>query len=408
VAAKKALPHGDFLHMAKEQLPFGKRKAEMLMAIARDSRLRNVQNFALLPPSLPALYDISRLNDGPLAEAFADGTISPDMERGKISGRVKAEKRAAKESDLGKEQLDDPEGRFGIIVTDNEWRFEPWSRSTGMDRAADNHYSTTETALLLQGRAALIRKIAADDCVLFCWATVPMLREGLAFMEACGFEYKSHFIWFKDKAGTGYWNRNRHELLLVGTKGNVPAPAMGTQPHSVIQVPVGKHYAKPEIFLEMIEQYFPTLPKIELNRRGAARPGWRAWGNELAAAESNLNQVVNHESTPRTLGAAERICAILSVKIGPRLCSRPSGGRGRQGRRLYRHFDCTQCAALGTGWADKGVNRRTRPPFAAAVNQGGRGESHGDDRDGQGRTVENCARRNRFGHGETGRQNQCC
>jgi N6-adenosine-specific RNA methylase IME4 len=38
---------------------------------------------------------------------------------------------------------------------------------------------------------------------------------------------------------------------------------------SVIEEPRGRHSAKPEIFLEMIEQYFPTLPKIELNRRGA-------------------------------------------------------------------------------------------------------------------------------------------
>ena len=29
-----------------------------------------------------------------------------------------------------------------------------------------------------------------------------------------------------------------------------------------------EHSAKPEQFLELIEQYFPNLPKIELNRRG--------------------------------------------------------------------------------------------------------------------------------------------
>ena len=34
----------------------------------------------------------------------------------------------------------------------------------------------------------------------------------------------------------------------------------------------------------MIEQYFPTLPKIELNRRGAPRPGWDAWGDEVPRA----------------------------------------------------------------------------------------------------------------------------
>jgi N6-adenosine-specific RNA methylase IME4 len=30
----------------------------------------------------------------------------------------------------------------------------------------------------------------------------------------------------------------------------------------------------------LIEAYFPSLPKIELNRRGPARDGWDAWGNE--------------------------------------------------------------------------------------------------------------------------------
>jgi hypothetical protein len=39
--------------------------------------------------------------------------------------------------------------------------------------------------------------------------------------------YKSHFIWAKDRAGNGYWNRNKHELLLVGTRGDVPAPSQG-------------------------------------------------------------------------------------------------------------------------------------------------------------------------------------
>ena len=34
----------------------------------------------------------------------------------------------------------------------------------------------------------------------------------------------------------------------------------------------GAHSAKPEDFAEMIERLYPTLPKIELNRRGPARP----------------------------------------------------------------------------------------------------------------------------------------
>jgi N6-adenosine-specific RNA methylase IME4 len=103
-------------------------------------------------------------------------------------------------------------------------------------------------------------------------------------MAAWGFEYKSHFAWGKNRDGTGYWNRNTHELLLIGTRGNIPAPAPGTQFHSLIMQPVREHSAKPERFLDIIEIYFPNLPKIELNRRGPPRAGWDAWGNEAVAA----------------------------------------------------------------------------------------------------------------------------
>ena len=41
------------------------------------------------------------------------------------------------------------------------------------------------------------------------------------------------------------------------------------------------HSEKPKRFLEMIEQYFPNVPKIKLNCRGKPRPGWDAWGNEV-------------------------------------------------------------------------------------------------------------------------------
>jgi N6-adenosine-specific RNA methylase IME4 len=47
----------------------------------------------------------------------------------------------------------------------------------------------------------------ADDCVLFLWATIPMLPQALEVMAAWGFTYKSQFVWVKDKAGTGYWAR---------------------------------------------------------------------------------------------------------------------------------------------------------------------------------------------------------
>lgn len=190
--------------------------------------------------------------------------------------------RAAKEKQLGQRQRDLPKERYGVIYADPEWRFETYSRETGMDRAADNHYPTSVTDKIC---ARPVQDIAADDCVLFLWATVPMLPDALRVMAAWGFAYKSHAVWIKDRDGTGYWFRNRHELLLVGTKGNVPAPAMGTQLPSAFSAAVGDHSAKPECAYTMIESYFPNLPKIEMNAR-RARAGWEAWGLEAPSADT--------------------------------------------------------------------------------------------------------------------------
>jgi N6-adenosine-specific RNA methylase IME4 len=170
------------------------------------------------------------------------------------------------------------ENVYAVIYADPPWRFEPYSRDTGMDRTADNHYPTMELDAI-----KAIQVPAADDCVLFLWATVPMLPQAFEVMHAWGFNYKSHCVWLKDWLGTGYWFRNKHELLLVGTRGNIPAPAQGQQYASVIEACVGKHSEKPGHFVEMIEELFPNLPAIELFARGP-RLGWKVWGNELGAS----------------------------------------------------------------------------------------------------------------------------
>ena len=218
--------------------------------------------------------------------------VSQSTVRDDVSGKsskssknhsTKADRRAQRELELANAQTALPNQRYGVIVADPEWRFEPYSRETGMDRAADNHYPTSVTEMIA---ARDVPSIAADDCVLFLWATVPMLRDAWNVMDVWGFEYKSHMVWDKVHIGTGYWFRNRHELLLVGTRGDIPAPAMGDQFASVMTIARKEHSAKPEQFLELIEQYFPNLPKIELNRRGPARAGWDAWGNETEVAEA--------------------------------------------------------------------------------------------------------------------------
>jgi len=56
--------------------------------------------------------------------------------------------------------------------------------------------------------------------------------------------------------------------------------SLRTQWSSVIAAPVGRHSEKPTAVYELIESYFPNLPKIELHARGRLRVGWDAWGYE--------------------------------------------------------------------------------------------------------------------------------
>ena len=167
--------------------------------------------------------------------------------------------------------------KFGVIVADPGWHDHVYSEQTA-GRQAAFHYMTVPIEVI---KALAVASIAADDCVLFLWSTNQHLREAMDVLEEWGFAYASHYIWRKPSMGRGYWNRSVHEVLLIGTRGGIPCPAPGAQHKSVIDAPRGeRHSEKPEVFLEMIELYFPTLPKIELNRRGPPRPGWKAWGNQ--------------------------------------------------------------------------------------------------------------------------------
>jgi N6-adenosine-specific RNA methylase IME4 len=174
-----------------------------------------------------------------------------------------------------------PQKRYGVIYADPEWQFETYSEKGKLETAPETHYRTSS---LDDIKARDVPSISATDCVLFLWATVPMLPQALEVMQAWGFDYVSHVIWKKDRGGTGYWFRNWHELLLVGTHGHIPAPAQGTQWPSVIEAPRGRHSEKPDRFYELIEEYFPNIPKIELNAR-CARAGWDAWGFEAPAPD---------------------------------------------------------------------------------------------------------------------------
>lgn len=169
------------------------------------------------------------------------------------------------------------EKSYAVYYADPPWQFDVRSEVTGREKSAENHYPTVPTDELVPMMADLIGGDA--PAVFFCWATNPMLPDALRVMAACGFKYVHHWIWDKEVAGNGFWGRDRHELLLIGRRGDVAAPLPGTQPETVHREKKGEHSVKPVFYAEQIEKFYPDMPRLELFCR-KPRPGWDAWGFE--------------------------------------------------------------------------------------------------------------------------------
>jgi N6-adenosine-specific RNA methylase IME4 len=178
-------------------------------------------------------------------------------------------------------------GPFPMIYADPPWKWghfgeKDQENEAGKERTPDQHYPTLTydaiAAFSIQGKP--IREIAHKDAVLMLWCTSANIPYALRVMRAWDFEYKSHAVWVKDRPGLGLIFRNQHELLLMGTRGNMPGPQY--QPWSVFEYPRGPHSAKPAEIRAEIERMYPAFDgatRLELFAR-AQVPGWTTYGFE--------------------------------------------------------------------------------------------------------------------------------
>ena len=75
----------------------------------------------------------------------------------------------------------------------------------GTNRSIEKHYPT----MTVEDICALpVVDIAAENSVLFMWATSPKLAECFAVIEAWGFQYRTSMVWVKDQVGMGDYVRN--------------------------------------------------------------------------------------------------------------------------------------------------------------------------------------------------------
>jgi N6-adenosine-specific RNA methylase IME4 len=213
-----------------------------------------------------------------------------------------------REEDRYKERPPLPEGKWSVLVADPPWQY----RFSAKRGAAEYHYPTMDVEEI-EGLKDEISTRAADNAVLFLWATGPLLPEAMAVMAAWGFEYQSQRIWvkvcancFKNKLqcdhriGTGYYFRNQHELLLFGKKGEgLGLPAEAFLSSTVFYAERKEHSAKPDAAYEDIERLYPGHKYIDLFGRGEPRNDkWTVWGFKATGEEEEGEEEQEVEGFP--------------------------------------------------------------------------------------------------------------
>ena len=149
---------------------------------------------------------------------------------------------------------------------------------SGDTGGAARHYGTVALDAL---RTLRVDRVAAENSLLFLWATNPHLDQAIDLGKAWGFQWATvAFVWDKMRVNPGFYTMSQCELCLVFKRGRIPAPRGARNMRQLVSERRGAHSRKPEEVRRRIERMFPSSRKIELFARGGAAPGWAAWGLE--------------------------------------------------------------------------------------------------------------------------------
>ena len=178
-----------------------------------------------------------------------------------------------------------PASRFDIVYADPPWDYKgqlqhagPGSGDTG---GAVRHYGTVTLNELKKLR---VDGIAADNSLLFLWATSPHLDQAIDLGKSWGFKWATvAFVWDKVRVNPGFYTMSQCELCLVMKKGKIPEPRGARNVRQLVTEKRGAHSRKPDEVRRRIDAMFTDLRKIELFARGPVS-GWTTWGLEADGA----------------------------------------------------------------------------------------------------------------------------
>ena len=184
-----------------------------------------------------------------------------------------------------------PRTRYSIVYADPPWDYKGQLQHTGPGNGdsggAVRHYPTATLADL---KSLPVGETAADDSLLFLWATNPHLDQAIDLGKAWGFNWATvAFVWDKIRVNPGLYTMSQCELCLVFKRGRIPKPRGARNVRQLVSSRRREHSRKPEEVRRRINEMFPTLSKIELFARPleadpfgeATRNGWDTWGLEV-------------------------------------------------------------------------------------------------------------------------------
>ena len=180
------------------------------------------------------------------------------------------------------------EGKYGVILADPPWRYTGFILNPILE--PEYHYETM-THSDLKAMKEDILKVAAENSVIFMWATPAKLEEALELLKVWGFTYKTNLVWEKSRGMMGAWAYNKHEFILIGTRGSVaPKETLASSILKWKRTDHGNiHSGKPDKLYQQIEEWFPKLSKLELFARNV-REGWSSFGNQIGISSPFKNE----------------------------------------------------------------------------------------------------------------------
>ncbi len=192
--------------------------------------------------------------------------------------------------------------KFATIVADPPWQFQNRTGKMAPEHKRLNRYPTLD----LQAIKDIPVQVAAKETAhLYLWVPNALLPDGLAVMEAWGFQYKSNIIWYKirkdggpDGRGVGFYFRNVTEILLFGVRGKGARTLQkGRSQPNIITTRKREHSRKPDEQYDLIEGC-SWGPRLELFSRGNRR-GWTCWGNQADEYNIGWETYKNHSQNEK-------------------------------------------------------------------------------------------------------------